>query len=444
MSQEAINKAVKKGNSGKGEYVDLCMICPAKGCHGNDKKASRWRHKQSQCQNNKYMEISQYGHVRCKDNHGDAFINWKWACSRHRGDFRETDEQYLKSSLHSVLAHGTFQNIDRQIWFLKLCKNVCAQFGVEEDDESDDDIKTQDITNALVIMICIEEYEGDANAAGKCSNLSGTQIDRRNMTELWVNKYNYDAICNKSKKCTLNDAQTILANGQSQFLNGGYDGIIVIFSGHGSKDSLILSDYYESTKINNQIYYKYNKIQRSYIEAYFGGENVKNKVDKIKIYLVDACRGHKGALPIDKDNIKMTPKGNNAVQNNEEQKIHHPNENRMIFYPNTEPYVSYDGSNGGALMYSFYSTMMDDENKNKNFLQLQDIIRKKADQKLFSCKDDQGVLKEYCVKIETKTTMDYEAMQKMYFREKNTQKDKEFIAAKNAIKMREKINLQFL
>eukprot|EP01084_Bolivina_argentea_P073742 133807_1 len=174
MAQEAINKSIKKGNGNKGDYVDLCMKCPAIGCHKADNKALPWSHNQSQCVNNKYMQISQYAHVRCKDNHGDAFINWKWACSQHRGDYRAADEQYLKASLHSVLAHGTFENINRQSWFLKLCNNVCAQFGIEDD--SDDDIKNgQDISKALVVMICIEEYEGDKNAIGKCKNLKGIQ-----------------------------------------------------------------------------------------------------------------------------------------------------------------------------------------------------------------------------------------------------------------------------
>eukprot|EP01084_Bolivina_argentea_P073745 133810_1 len=134
MAQTAINKAIKKGKKNKGSYVVLVMKCPATGCHGADRKATGWKHKGC-----KTMEMSQYGHVRCKDNHGNAFVNWRWACAKHRGDYRKADEQYFRASLQSVLAHGTFTNIDSEQWFLQLTINVCAQFGIEDNSSSDDD-----------------------------------------------------------------------------------------------------------------------------------------------------------------------------------------------------------------------------------------------------------------------------------------------------------------
>eukprot|EP01084_Bolivina_argentea_P073741 133806_1 len=134
--KDAIDKAIKKGNGDKGDYVELVMKCPAD--HHDmvvkDRKASHWNH--SSC--SKRMEMSQYAHVRCKDNHGDAFINWKWECSKHRGEYLKSDEQFFIASLQSVLANSTFPNVDSLKWFNKLCNNVSAQFGIEDSSDDDD------------------------------------------------------------------------------------------------------------------------------------------------------------------------------------------------------------------------------------------------------------------------------------------------------------------
>eukprot|EP01084_Bolivina_argentea_P245466 410982_1 len=118
-------------HAGKGEYIELIMKCPAIGNHGVDRSAAEW----NGCSK---IQINQYGHVRCGNNHGDAFVNWRWACAKHRNDYRQADAQYLLMSLQSILANSSFPNINTMKWFQKLVMNIQDQFGIEESSDDDD------------------------------------------------------------------------------------------------------------------------------------------------------------------------------------------------------------------------------------------------------------------------------------------------------------------
>ena len=88
---------------------------------------------------------------------------------------------------------------------------------------------------------------------------------------------------------------------------------------------------------------------------------------------------------------------------NNNKQLLHPNENRIIFYPNTEQFQSYDDEKkGGILINGLYETMKDiidnnnnDDNK-KNFLQIvQDIIGDKAEDDLVKLKDKKGNVNKF-------------------------------------------------
>ena len=111
----------------------------------------------------------------------------------------------------------------------------------------------------------------------------------------------------------------------------------------------------------------------------------------------------------------------------------HPDTNRIVFYPNTTNYASYDEERKGGVINSLYSVMMNKENNDKNFLEIQDLMKQQTNHRNIKVKDDDGGIGEYSVIIETKTVMQYSEMMRMYFKKNKTKKDVKIIKMKNTI-----------
>ena len=144
----------------------------------------------------------------------------------------------------------------------------------------------------LVVLVCVGIYDGDKTGL---LPLKGTSTDHKRMKRLFGSEYKYTIITNKSPKVTEKDFKTILRQAETEFTENEYDGIITIFSGHGNRDYLLLSDYTECIdyKTQNKVYTP-NKYSRMAFESYFNGNKFKgddHRATAFKIYFVDACRG---------------------------------------------------------------------------------------------------------------------------------------------------------
>eukprot|EP01084_Bolivina_argentea_P259067 437009_1 len=275
------------------------------------------------------------------------------------------------------------------------------------------------ITKTLIILICIEHYFGE-NEKTKAPNLPGTQIDKRNVVNVFNRKYNYDVICNKNKSCSLADVEFILKTGREIFDNNDYDCVMFIYSGHATATDLLMSDCREIGIYKK--HYQYRKIKRVQIESYFDGYQAKNKMSACKFYFIDACRGTGYSLPCkgfggnthsvhDQEDKKDTLPISSFNMDN---KIH-PDENRCIFYPNTERFIAYDDKHGGILINGLCETFKSNISTN-NFLDIQDLIREKSDG-IVKVKTDDGQTHIQIAKIEIVSTMSNTLMRQIHFGE---------------------------
>ena len=196
----------------------------------------------------------------------------------------------------------------------------------------------------LVVLICVGEYDRKTGLLP----LKGPKTDHKRMQEVFGSKYKYTIVTNKHPKVTEANMNTILSMAKAEFTENEYDGIIAIFSGHGNRDYLLLS---ESRKIeeNNMIRYEPHKYSRVEFESYFNGNNFKDQEDKAcayKVYFVDACRGEEvsqawqRSYDDSKENMGNfgLKKGN---KNNTKQYIH-PEMNKCVMHANSNNYCAYE------------------------------------------------------------------------------------------------------
>ena len=100
--------------------------------------------------------------------------------------------------------------------------------------------------------------------------------------------YNYDIICNKDEYVDDKQIENILESAKKAFRNKNYDSIMLFYSGHGTQDYLVLSNW---TSKNGR---KVNKtFSRDTIESYLDGYNVKDKAKTHKFYFFRFLSGSK-------------------------------------------------------------------------------------------------------------------------------------------------------
>eukprot|EP01084_Bolivina_argentea_P043337 79851_1 len=273
------------------------------------------------------------------------------------------------------------QSIQQEIIYVLNCAQLDnpMSFITAEDvklsEQQNNDEKSIDnnyeISNALVLLVCIATYDQCNNSL--LESLKGVNVDQNNIKSLFQKRYKYDLVTNKNDKVTLNDLENLMDETRKLFRNDDYQCLFVIYSGHGTKNTLITSDLKEMSRIK--------------FESYFNGYAVKNKIQIPKIYFVDACRGHYNSEPVDieydeKEIIACQTKGTTNIA---------PNNNRLIFYSNTEPFISYQyEKTGGVLINGLYQVLNDKKNRDKTLIEIQDLIEQFCNNTVCSLKDKNG------------------------------------------------------
>ena len=272
------------------------------------------------------------------------------------------------------------------------------------------------VKKMLVVLICIGAYEGDRTNPSKLSDLSFTSTNKQNMIELFRGKYNYDIMTNKNDTFTLLDYENMEDAARTEFRNGDYDGIIFIYSGHGERGVIKFSDYKDEDDMKG---YQYREKYRSSVESAFNGNCVANKIDKYKIFLMDACRGSCESKLIKPEVIGET-KGNPAHIGSKQAEA-----NRIILSSNPVNFEAYDIPNkGGVLLSGLYDIMMNDDNNDKSFGEVIDLMKDNVDHEVIDVKADEGESVKRTSIIDMDTTMKISDMLGLYFRKNENENSK--------------------
>lgn len=218
------------------------------------------------------------------------------------------------------------------------------------DDNKDDDLfQDYKMKNGLVLIICITKYIAD-----KYDNLQSPKYDMDKLKDLWQNKFGYHVICNEINPKYNNEYYVT----KDKFMekldevrlelrkeDKKYDGLILNYSGHGFKRSIVMSDG-TLVKVRD-------------IKTHFSAKNISIFKDKPKIYIFDACRSNddpKKAYPFmeDEDPRLMIDEKEFELKGNKQNKIqrfYHPFLNVCEIYGNTDGYgVSGGKRDGGSLI----------------------------------------------------------------------------------------------
>ena len=222
--------------------------------------------------------------------------------------------------------------------------------------------ESSSLKNPFVIIIGIENYDNVEN----WPILDGVSHDIKQMSHLWskiflyhnveiisnakdyANSSNYNK--NKMHNININNGKEILKNRQSLVdclremrstinHNKSNDGLILCYSGHGTKTSIVLPNGHP--------------VRLTDIYSIFDGKECVHLRDKPKILVLDCCRG-KDITDSHKAQIN-TVKHRGKVINKQHEWIHHlfhPSSGFATIYANCENYAVHDSQNGGNLMRS--------------------------------------------------------------------------------------------
>ena len=115
------------------------------------------------------------------------------------------------------------------------------------------------------------------------------------------------------------------------FSSNGHNGILVFFTGHGSQNSLLLSDFAGSHD---------GTFPRIEFETYFGAGKIMEKYKSYKMYFVDSCRGQeKSAVLVQQDSV---PVRRLLLQSKGSKNHVHAASNTSIMYSNSDSFRSYE------------------------------------------------------------------------------------------------------
>ena len=214
----------------------------------------------------------------------------------------------------------------------------------DDDDDDDDEYK---ISQAMVLIICISEYDSP-----KWENLPGCKVDKENMINLWKNQYKYDIMYNKKGRVDIEDLSELISECKAKLNKKKnkdvYDALFIIFSCHGNEQNVILSDGY--------------KYQRDDILSRFNGKEIINMSNKPKIIIMDAGRGTRLEAPILNDNNNEEEEKEQQVMKGSCDRAHHPYEGFILLYATTKGnQVPDDEMKGGNLIYTMYDIFGNDE-----------------------------------------------------------------------------------
>eukprot|EP01084_Bolivina_argentea_P143081 251307_1 len=181
------------------------------------------------------------------------------------------------------------------------------------------------LDKVLVIVICVGEYnKKDLN------NLPGTQTDKDRLVRILCEKYNYDVMVNKSPKVTRDDMEDILFAAKKRFRKKKYEYncIMVFFSGHGSSNFVLLTDFVNENQYDGTF-------PRTELEFYFN--KIMEKSGAYKMYFIDSCRGKS----LSKVHLKEEASGLSNVVGSKGDYVHEA-ENTAVIYSNSDSFKSYE------------------------------------------------------------------------------------------------------
>ena len=210
------------------------------------------------------------------------------------------------------------------------------------------------------------------------SDLSGVEKDMQRLHDLFKTTCKYQVICNQATNIdeknkdfyldtdSLNEmlqkTKDELENNNNNNNNNNnksksnYDGLIVVFSGHGYQDGIITSDGEEHDL-------------REKIKRFFNAVNVPCLADRPKIFIIDACRREHDKLFPNKDDNQLQVKHvkgkikNGKSQNNAcifEYEWYHPFVNVLEIYGNTPGNSAGANKKRGSLMIMLFSKYMEE------------------------------------------------------------------------------------
>lgn len=241
--------------------------------------------------------------------------------------------------------------LDNNVTNVSGPENIDSEINIDLNCEN----KKYTIKKALVLMICISKY--DKNSEFKC--LKGVINDMKQLKYLWNDVFGYTIEYNNvDKPLSRNQFQNeldkarILLNSSvdEKDNNDSFDAFIFVFSGHGTKNSIVTSEG--------------KKFAIKDIKLHFSPKNVESFKDKPKLFIIDACRNNGGTnFPCyDKQlngdmvdsRLQMVSRskndGTNTTGVQRKTVFYHPMINTIEIYANSLGYGVGASKNGGTLV----------------------------------------------------------------------------------------------
>eukprot|EP01084_Bolivina_argentea_P207217 353598_1 len=308
--------------------------------------------------------------------------------------------------------------------FAKQMKQLDLPKGKQQDDRIY-------LKKVLVVLLCIGEYDTRKRVREEenINNLKNTPINKSKMIELFSDKMKYNIITNKYARVTSQEYEDLVAQAQTEFRHGDFQGVIFGCTAHGGKNSLLFSDCCEYG-------FDYKDRDISMVLSSFSADIIERQSDAYKIFLMDICRGKRNSKlfkPIDAAQIKGKYTGKQ-----------HADSNRIVLYPNTENYQSYDIPNeGGVLLSNIHDVMMDSKNDGKSFGEIYDLIKDKTDNIPMQVLNSDKKIVECASIIQISSTLKLTEIMKLYLVE-NTENNKKKWIEKNKEIIEKKRNILYL
>ena len=190
----------------------------------------------------------------------------------------------------------------------------------------------------LTAIITVHEYEPYHS---KQNNAPNTVADREGLIKLFRSHYRYAVDRLVQDRITLDDFKEFIKDVRAEMIQNHkkYDAFIFAFSGHGNEGSIQLSDGGGYGRVD--------------IYKYFNAQNCPEFTDKLKLFLIDTCKGDGHAM-------KSSSRTRAVIRNGQEFGVHcptHQDSNIAIFSSNNQ------GGGGGALISSFIKVMRANRHK---------------------------------------------------------------------------------
>ncbi len=234
-------------------------------------------------------------------------------------------------------------------------------------------MKHKFINNALVLTICISTYDRPND------DIPGAEIDKRTMKKLLGRRYEYKVISNTTDRVNMAEFKKLLVEVRNK-LHGRermYDGLIIIISCHGEVTQ---------SKIGGIVTSEGKTMNIEDIKKYFNGKSLPKFVNKLKLLVLDCCRGDVDAVRILNNNHNSNYNGYSdddmdILPISKGRNKHHPDKNMMTIYCNTIGYQTKDTKQGGYLINSLDDILSSDMIERCDLVRLGERIKRRLSQK---------------------------------------------------------------